>query len=202
MTGVREPARALLIDFDGVLRHYDAEIDHAIEERHLLEPGAIARAAMRQDRYQRLVTGGWTRAEWIADVCAELGLDEQVADELAAYRGYLDHEVLGFVREVRAAGIPVALCTNAPKDLDEDLAQLGLLEEFDAVVNSSAIGVAKPHPDFFKAACVAVKTVFHYCLFVDDSHRNVEGARAVKIAAFRWSGHGDLPYLRAALGLR
>lgn len=202
MTGLREPAKALLIDLDGVLRHYDVAVDRAIEERFLLAPGAILTAAMRQDRYQTLVTGGWTRAEWLADVGAELGLDEHTVAELAAYRGYVDHEVLGFVREVRAAGIPVVLCSNAPKDLDDDLAQLGLLEEFDVVVNSSAIGVAKPHPDYFKAACVAVKTVYPYCLFVDDSHRNIAGARAMRIAAFRWSGPSDLPYLKAALGLR
>ena len=43
--------------------------------------------------------------------------------------------------------------------------------------------------------------LFRYCLLVDDAHRNVEGARRVGIAAFRWTGPGDLPYLKAALGL-
>jgi hypothetical protein len=38
-------------------------------------------------------------------------------------------------------------------------------------------------------------------LFVDDSQRNVEGARRVCIAAFRWNGVVDLPYLKAALGV-
>jgi putative hydrolase of the HAD superfamily len=93
------------------------------------------------------------------------------------------------------------LCTNALKDLDEDLAVLGLAEEFDVVVNSSAIGVAKPSPEYFKAACVAVRTVPRYCLYVDDTHRNIEGARRVGIAAYRWNGIADVPYLRAALGI-
>jgi putative hydrolase of the HAD superfamily len=121
--------------------------------------------------------------------------------ELTAYRGYVDHEVLGFVRDVRAAGVPVALCTNAPVDLGDDLAQLGLLEEFDAVVNSAAIGAAKPTAAYFTAACLAVRTVPRLCLFVDDSHRNVEGARRAGIAAYRWNGVVDLPYLKAALGV-
>jgi putative hydrolase of the HAD superfamily len=38
-------------------------------------------------------------------------------------------------------------------------------------------------------------------LFVDDSHRNVEGARRVGIAAYRWNGVVDVPYLKAALGV-
>ncbi|MCP2324962.1 putative hydrolase of the HAD superfamily [Hamadaea flava] len=201
MTGVREPAKALLIDLDGVVRHFDGAIDAAIEDRHFLEPGAIFQAAMEPDRYRTLVTGGWTRAEWLADVGAALGLTESDVDELARYRGYLDREVLEFVREVRAAGIPVALCSNAPRDLADDLVQLGIAEDFDAVVNSSDLGYAKPQPEYFQAACVAVRTVQRYCLFVDDSQRNVEGARRVGIAAFRWSGHSDLPYLKAALGL-
>ncbi|NUR69762.1 MAG: HAD-IA family hydrolase [Hamadaea sp.] len=201
MTGVREPAKALLLDLDGVLRHYDGAIDAVIEDRHFLEPGAIFRTAMEPARYKTLVTGGWTRAEWLADVGATLGLTSAEVDELAAYRGYVDREVLEFVREVRAAGVPVGLCTNAPRDLADDLAQLGIAEDFDAVANSSDVRYAKPQPEYYRAACVLVRTVPRYCLFVDDSMRNVEGARRVGIAAFRWSGHGDIPYLKAALGL-
>jgi putative hydrolase of the HAD superfamily len=201
MTGVREPAKALLIDLDGVLRQYDVSVNALIEDRHLLEPGAIFQAAMAPDRYRRVVTGEWTRAEWLADVGSALGLTPAEVAELAAYRGYVDREVLEFVREVRAAGVPVGLCSNAPRDLGDDLAQLGIAEDFDAVVNSSDLGYAKPQPEYFQAACVLVKTVPRYCLLVDDSMRNVEGARRVGIAAFRWSGHGDIPYLKAALGV-
>jgi putative hydrolase of the HAD superfamily len=197
----RERARALLLDFDGVLRHYDPAVDHAVEERYGLDHGTILKTAMEPNRYQRLVNGGWTRAEWHADIALFLEIPSDAMAELTAYRGYIDHEVLGFVRDVRAFGVPVALCTNAPSDLDDDLAQLGLLEEFDAVVNSSAVGFSKPTADYFKAACLAVRTVPRLCLFVDDSHRNVEGARRVGIAAYRWNGVGDLPYLKAALGV-
>jgi putative hydrolase of the HAD superfamily len=195
----RERAKALLLDFDGVLRHYDPAVDNAVEDRYGLEHGTIFRTAMEPQRYQTLVSGGWTRSQWLADVAAYLEIPLDAWAELGAYRGYIDHEVLAFVRDVRAAGVPVALCSNAPTDLDEDIAQLGLTEEFDAVVNSSVIGAAKPAADFFKAACLAVRTVPRLCLFVDDSHRNVEGARKVGIAAYRWNGVVDLPYLKAAL---
>jgi hypothetical protein len=30
---LRERAKALLLDFDGVLRHYDPAVDHAVEDR-------------------------------------------------------------------------------------------------------------------------------------------------------------------------
>jgi putative hydrolase of the HAD superfamily len=197
----RATAKALLLDLDGVLRLYDAAVDHVVEDRYGLDHGTIFKTAMEPARYQTLISGGWTRAQWLADVAEYLELPADAMAELTAYRGYVDHEVLAFVRDVRAAGRPVALCTNAPIDLDDDLAQLGLAGEFDAVVNSSAIGAAKPTPDYFRAACLAVRTVPRLCLFVDDAHRNIEGARRVGIAAYRWNGVVDLPYLKAALGI-
>jgi putative hydrolase of the HAD superfamily len=197
----RATAKALLLDLDGVLRLYDAAVDHVVEDRYGLDHGTIFKTAMEPARYQTLISGGWTRAQWLADVAEYLELPADAMAELTAYRGYVDHEVLAFVRDVRAAGRPVALCTNAPIDLDDDLAQLGLAGEFDAVVNSSAVGTAKPTPDYFRAACLAVRTVPRLCLFVDDSHRNIEGARRVGIAAYRWNSVVDLPYLKAALGI-
>jgi putative hydrolase of the HAD superfamily len=197
----RATAKALLLDLDGVLRHYDAAVDHVVEDRYGLDHGTIFKTAMEPARYQTLISGGWTRVQWLADVAEYLELPADAMAELTAYRGYVDHEVLAFVRDVRAAGRPVGLCTNAPIDLDDDLAQLGLAGEFDAVVNSIAVGTAKPTPDYFRAACLAVRTVPRLCLFVDDSHRNIEGARRVGIAAYRWNGVVDLPYLKAALGI-
>ena len=38
-------------------------------------------------------------------------------------------------------------------------------------------------------------------LFVDDTDRHVRGARVTGLAAYRWNGAADLPYLRAALVL-
>ncbi|HEX6501259.1 MAG TPA: HAD-IA family hydrolase [Micromonosporaceae bacterium] len=110
-------------------------------------------------------------------------------------------EVLDLVREVRAAGHPVALTPNSGEGLAEHLAQLGLTEEFDSVVTSAGPGVYKPSREFFAAVCLAVATPPERCLFVDDQYRNVQGARAAGLSAYRWNGPQDVPYLRAALGL-
>ncbi|MEU7399651.1 HAD-IA family hydrolase, partial [Streptomyces albogriseolus] len=115
------------------------------------------------------------------------------------YRGEVDTEVLDFVREVRAAGITVGLATNATDLLDADLTTLGLVGELDVVVNSSALGVHKPAPEYFQAACQALATPPARVLFVDDEDWAVRGARSAGLSAHRWGGHGDLRYLRAAL---
>jgi putative hydrolase of the HAD superfamily len=110
--------------------------------------------------------------------------------------------VLDFVRQLRADGVPVGLATNATSLLDADLDSLGITDEFDAVINSSAIHAHKPTGEFFTAACAAVGKAPSRCLFVDDEDRHVRGARAAGLSAHRWTGPADLPYLRAALTRR
>ena len=102
---------------------------------------------------------------------------------------------------MRAAGFPVALGTNATDRLDGDLAEFGIVDAFDAVVNASVVGVAKPHPDFYAAASKALDVPAAEILFLDDSPRFVAGARAAGLSAIRYTGHDDLRYVRTAFGL-
>jgi putative hydrolase of the HAD superfamily len=162
--------------------------------------------AMQWPRLRAAVTGAVTHEAWLAEVAETLadragGLDAARAAvaEWQSYRGEVDRDVLAFVREVRAAGLPVGLATNGTDRLDGDLANLGLTGEVDVVVNSSVIGVHKPAPEFFEKACQAVGVAPEWVLFVDDDDRAVRGARAARMPAYRWTGPEGLPYLRAAL---
>jgi putative hydrolase of the HAD superfamily len=142
--------------------------------------------------------GEITDMQWRDAVADALGAPEAVR-EWASYRGEVDAEVLAFARSVRAAGVPVALATNATDQLDADLALLGLADEFEIVLNSSVLRVAKPAAEFYRSACAAIGAPPSACLLVDDLERNVTGARAAGLYAHRWTGPADLPYLRAAL---
>lgn len=197
----RHVAHALLIDFDGVLRHYDQELSAQIEQRHGLPPGAFLEAGLEWTRYIPAVTGAWSRSRWLDAIAEATGAPREAVLEWDTYRGYVDHEVLEFVREVRAAGRPVGLATNATSDLRDDLSRFDLDREFDAVISSAELGHHTPSKEFFLAACGAVGTPPQKVLFVDDTDRNVLGARAAGLSALRFTGLGDLRYLRAALGV-
>lgn len=197
----RHKAQALLIDFDGVLRHYDQALSAQIEERHGLPPGAFLEAGLEWTRYIPAVTGTWTRAQWLEAISEATGAPREAVLEWDTYRGYIDHEVLEFVREVRAGGCPVGLATNATSDLRDDLARFDLEAEFDAVISSAEVGHHKPSKEFFLAACAAVGTKPDWVLFVDDTERNIAGARAAGLSALRYTGLGDLSYIRAALAI-
>ena len=201
----RRPARALLIDLDGVLRRWDPAQPAAIESAHGLPAGALLGTAMRWEIYRPAVAGEITHEQWMAAIAARLPLpaDEAAAavDEWQKYRGEVDPDVLAFVRDVRAAGLPVAVATNATDVLRSDLAALGLDREVDAVFSSWELKIHKPAPPFFERACAALGLEPPWVLFVDDDDRAVRGARAAKLPAFRWTGPAGLRYLRGALGL-
>ena len=208
MTGPRPRAEALLLDFDGVLCRRDPARGAAVEERYGLPPGTVVATMMEWSRLLPAITGLTTRAEWfdgVAETLADrVGGPERaraLLREFDAYRGEIDPVVLAFVRDVRAAGRPVALASNGTAELADDLVAFGVAGDFDAVVNSSAIGVHKPAPEFFRAACQAVGVPPRQCLFVDDTDRHVRGARAAGLSAYRYDPPDDLRYARAALGL-
>ncbi|MEU4397337.1 HAD family hydrolase [Micromonospora orduensis] len=202
----RERATALLLDLDGVLRRFDPAVAAGVEREYGLADGVLTEIAMQWGRLQPVLTGQVTHADWVTSVADALaepagGPDRARAavEQWQRYRGEVDTEVLDFVREVRAAGIAVGLATNATDLLDADLAALGLVGELDVVVNSSTLGVHKPAPEYFQAACQALATPPARVLFVDDEDWAVRGARAAGLSAHRWGGHADLRYLRAAL---
>ncbi|MFI7551825.1 HAD family hydrolase [Micromonospora sediminimaris] len=202
----RERATALLVDFDGVLRRWDPAVAAGVEREYGLSAGVLGEIAMQWGRLQPVLTGQVSHADWMTSVADALTPSVGDAERARAavaqwqrYRGEVDPEVLTFVREARAAGIRVGLGTNATDLLDADLAALGLTDELDVVVNSSAIGVHKPAPEYFQAACAALDTPPARVLFVDDEDRAISGARAAGLSAYRWSGPADLRYLRAVL---
>ena len=201
----RQPARALLIDLDGVLRHWDPAVPAAVESRYGLEPGALLSTAMAWELYRPAVAGEITDAQWMELVASRLPLPAREAAaavaEWQSHRGSVDQELLDFVREVRAAGRPVGLATNATDRLRADLASLGLTDEFDVILSSWELKIHKPAPEFFAQAAEALATEPPWVMVVDDDDRTIRAARAAKMIAFRWTERRDFAYLRPALGL-
>jgi putative hydrolase of the HAD superfamily len=201
----RQPPRALLIDLDGVLRRWDPTVASTVEQSYGLEPGVLLGGAMSWDLLRPAVTGEITDAEWMSLVASRLPLDEPEASAAVAEwhrdRGSVDPDVLALIRDVRAAGLPVGLATNATDLLRADLDALGLTGEFDAVFSSWEMKVHKPAPAYFTRVCADLGVEPQWVLFVDDDDRAVLGARAAKLLAFRWTGPDGIPYLRKALGL-
>jgi putative hydrolase of the HAD superfamily len=203
---MRERCQALVLDMDGVLREFDPANERTVAAAHGLPDGMLTDLAFEPDRLRAVVTGRSSHDEWLASITDALAAatDDRPRAERAvaawsAYRGVVVPAVLDAVRALRAAGVPVLLASNATDRLDADLELLGLVGEFDGVLNSSRLGHAKPSAEFYAAACDRLGVPARLCLLVDDSDRNVRGARAAGLAAIRYTGPSDLGYLSAAL---
>lgn len=180
--------RALLIDFDGVLRHWPADDD--LETVHGLPTGSILRSAFEPARQQALVTGRLSDADWRREIATQLQAAHAEADVTGAIArwsdgaGQIDQAMLALVQQ-RASGWGLVLVTNASSRLRADLSLLGLDSCFDVVVNSSELGVAKPAAAFFHTALEMAGCTATDAVFVDDSMGNVQAAQALGLRAHR-----------------
>ena len=187
--------RAVLFDFDGVVRHFDAEFVPAVERRYGLPEGSIHNAAFSQPLLTELTTGGLARREWTGRVGELIGSQEAAA-EWAHSPTYADREVLGLVDELRAKGLSAAVLTNGTDETRAEAEELGVLEHFDAFFNSADIGYAKPDPRVFRFVLTQLSLEGPDVFFTDDSASKLSGAEELGMPTHHYT---SLSKLRTAL---
>jgi HAD superfamily hydrolase (TIGR01509 family) len=180
----------LLLDLDGVVRHYDPAATEGIERKSGLQPGQLHEAAFEPRLLHSVVTGSITRSAWIDRVAATVG--PVAATAWASLRPSVDREVLAQVRKLRAGGTRVCLLTNGTDRVGAELAELRIAADFDEVFNSAEIGVAKPDLRIFMHVLRVLGVDRSSVLFLDDSPANVRGADAVGMRAHLFTSPGDL----------
>ena len=194
--------QALIVDLDGVIRHWDTE--HFVEtaESFGLRAEELAAIAFEKELLDAGMTGTLSFEDW-ADlighrIAAQHGCDAAaVTQAFKDLRWSVDDEVVALLREVRAASpVKLALFSNASTRLEEDLASRDLHLEFDVVFNSARLGLAKPDPEAFRTVARQLGVPPEVCLFVDDTVVNVEGAREAKMNA---EAYVDVRTLRSLL---
>jgi putative hydrolase of the HAD superfamily len=190
-TGERQ-VDGLVVDLDGVIRHWDPAHIPAVEERLGLPSGSLGPVAFAEDRLDRAMDGRLPFEAWCAEIGDELasghGADAGAVAEAWAEAGWdIDLEMVDLVAEVRRV-VPVALLSNASTRLAADLERSGLGDAFDAVVGSADLRAAKPSRAAFAAAAGAIGVPLERCLFVDDTVGHVEAARALGMRAAVFEG--------------
>jgi putative hydrolase of the HAD superfamily len=198
--------RAVLVDLDGVIRDWSGQDDAGIERRFGLPPGALKGAAFDAELLLPAITGQVTDAAWRERTVDRLGARHPGADARAAVAawsepsGEIDREALALIRAARERA-PVALVTNATDRLDADLTRLGALDAFDHIVNSSAVGAAKPDRAIFDHALGLVGASARETLYIDDTERHLGPAGAVGLVTHHYRGVDTLRRTLAMHGL-
>ena len=177
----------VLLDMDGVVRHFDPAYRPAVEERHGLEPGTLEATAFASPLLDRLVTGAMSRAAWVAHVGEATG-SPAAANEWLCYRGRVDPEMLAIAGELRHQGTRVAVLTNGTDETADEVVELGIADHVDAVFCSADIGYAKPDRRAFECVCDRLGVEPAEVFFTDDTASKLGGAIEIGMTARVFEG--------------
>ncbi|HEY9015487.1 MAG TPA: HAD-IA family hydrolase [Gemmatimonadales bacterium] len=88
------------------------------------------------------------------------------------------------LQRLRSAGLRLGVVSNSDGRVEEALRAAGLREYFDAVIDSTLVGVEKPDPRIFQAALESLGVAPEEALYVGDLYEvDVLGARAAGMEA-------------------
>ncbi len=87
------------------------------------------------------------------------------------------------LKALKARGLKIGVLSNTLPSLRKSLAYHGLDAYVDGFFASTALGVAKPHPEAFLLALEALGLKPEETLYLDDDPENVEAARRLGLRA-------------------
>jgi putative hydrolase of the HAD superfamily len=191
--------RAVVLDLDGVLRHFDPEASADIERRHALELGTLMAAAFADPGISDVTTGRITRDEWVSGIGDAVGAPA-AASEWADWPPEVDLAMLDLADELRARGLTVAVLTNGTNTIAEEVAEQGIACRVDHVFNTAEIGHAKPDVRAFRHVLDVLDLPGEAVFFTDDSPGKLAGAVELGMHAHVFVGLPDLRATLAELG--
>jgi HAD superfamily hydrolase (TIGR01509 family) len=172
-----------VFDMDGVIVdnrvfHFRAWEEFARQHNLPFEPEYFKNNLF--GRVNRDILRGLYKEE-LADPQARLYAAEKEALYRKLYQGYVKpaRGLVRFLKELKAAGITMAVATAAPRiNLDFVLDDAGLRPYFDALVDIGAVRQGKPAPDLYLKAAEELRRKPEDCVAFEDSFPGVASALA------------------------
>jgi putative hydrolase of the HAD superfamily len=195
--------RAIFFDGGGVISHFDEALIGTFERKKGLQHGDVLKALYGGHEWMDAEQGVMEEDAWLQIGADRLGMRVSFADLRDVWgRAFLklDSQVLALARSL-SASYRIGLLTNSsssPQRLAEKLAQAGILDVWQVIVNSAEVGVAKPDPRIYAIAAKTIGVAPSECVHIDDKWENVVGARAAGFQAIHHTG--SYPELARSLG--
>ena len=183
--------RAVLWDFGGVILSSPFDAFERYELDAGLPPGFIRGVNATNphaNAWARLERGQIDRQGFSAAFEAEaraLGGEVSGAAILEMLSGEVRPAMVEALRRCKGAGLQIACLTNNFSDgalrpeVDE------IMRLFDAVIESSKVGIRKPETRFYELACQALDVTPPECVFLDDLGVNLKPARAMGMTTIK-----------------
>jgi putative hydrolase of the HAD superfamily len=188
---------AVVFDLGGVLTESPIQSFTAYEREAGLPEGLIVRLNSTDPH-----TNAWARFERneldVAGFSAAFEAEARAAGHrveaarvLEALRGELRPAMVGAVRRLREAGLPLALLSNNVAPMERTGPVGELLGLFDAIVESSVEGVRKPEPEIYRRALTRLSGAVGRpieavdCAYLDDLGINLKPARELGFSTIK-----------------
>lgn len=193
----------LLLDMNGLFRHWRNAGARESERLAALPDGTIARYAYDHPAYRLARVGVLTDRQWADDVADRLAKDfgpatRDALDSWRRDRGEADPEMIDLLRRIREH-LPVGVLSNCTDALRADLELHGI--EFDHVFPSAELGVDKPSPQAFRLAAERMGISASAMAYFDDEPTFVLAARSVGMKAWLFDGAAGIEAILRGLGL-
>jgi putative hydrolase of the HAD superfamily len=184
--------RAVLWDFGGVILSSPFEAFASYERQEGLPEGFL-----RQLNATNPDSNAWARlersdvdlagfAELYEAEAAAAGHRIDAGAVLALLSGELRPAMVQALRRIRGEGLVQACLTNNVAGMEAARPELAeVMDIFDAVLESSKLGVRKPDPRFYDLALEAVDVTPAEAVFLDDLGINLKPARALGITTIK-----------------
>ena len=131
-----------------------------------------------QDLHDQLDSGVMSQDDFLRQMQDLTGHAPELIEEVLQPNSLKNYGLLHYIAQLRQKNYQIGIISNIATDW---VRQEFLTQEeqalFDAMVFSYEVGVTKPHPEIFQAACDRLNVAPDECLFIDDSAFNAAGAR-------------------------
>ena len=145
---------------------------------------------------------GRTSNETFGEVIAKEGRHDLQVEDLVRYKHehYLEVLQSGTIEPIEGAvelirhlydeGIPLALATSSwERVMDTVLDAFKIRPYFQSVLSGSTLPKSKPDPAIYKLLCDTYHLDPAQCVFIDDSQKNVDAARAFGIPSVHFTDY-------------
>ena len=196
--------RAVFFDFGGVILSSPFEAFNHYEDANGLPHNFIRSVNTlnhHENAWAKLERSDISPAQFdqlFADESEALGHRIPGADILALLHGEIRPEMVRALDVIKQSGLVLACLTNNvlteqavatdPAERQRQDEMRAVLARFDAVIESSKVGVRKPEPRFYEIACETVDVQPDECVFLDDLGINLKPAAAMGMLTIKVAG--------------
>jgi putative hydrolase of the HAD superfamily len=206
---MQTPVTTVIFDYGGVLSlPLDPDSLRTLAQRCGLPVERFAaehrRERLAYDRADFGLGGYWSRILGLSGRTPDAALLERLNREDLRGWSRINGRVLDWTRRLRTEGYRTAILSNMPRpllDLMNAEPAFAWLAEFPVRVFSCEERLVKPEPGIYRLLLDRIGEPAGSCLFLDDSERNVAGARAIGIPAFHFSSIDKVAVMVSELGL-